>query len=132
MDERSNIRLKNETKITRVRNTMAPSTSSISAHSLGGSLNNNNNNNAHLSYQRVGGMPSSSGLMAPSKTPTLYETKKRSQPFLNSDHQKNLHIYRQNESSNTTSVKKYASSIYNAAPAAENTTNYNRSRTALQ
>ena len=89
IDERSNMRLKNETKITKVRNTMAPATSN-STNSLG--------LNVHSSSHRVG-MPGS-GLMAPSKTPTLYETKKRSQPFLNSDQQRNLHIYRQNDSSN--------------------------------
>ena len=63
MDERSNLQRKNETKITKVRNTMAPQTS---AHILG----------IHSTSHRV---------VMPSKTPTLYENKKRSQPFLNSD-----------------------------------------------
>ena len=115
MDERSNLRLKNETKITKVRNTMAPSTSN-SQQSLGVHM--------HASYLRVGKPGSSSGLMAPSKTPTLYDNKKHSQPFLNSDLQKNLHLYRQNDSSNT-SLKKYTTST-------KATSDYNRSRTALQ
>ena len=115
MDERSNLRLKNETKITKVRNTMAPSTSN-STQSLGLHM--------HGSYLRVG-KPGSSGLMAPSKTPTLYESKKQSQPFLNSDQQKNLHLYRQNDSSNTSCLK------YTTSTKATTSDN-NRSRTALQ
>ena len=64
MDERSNMMRKNETKITKVRNTMAPSTGS--AQQLG----------VHATSHRV---------VMPSKTPSLYETKKRSTPFLTSD-----------------------------------------------
>ena len=58
MDERSNVKRKNETKVTKVRNTMAPATAST---------------------PQLGGIVSSSShrAMMPSKTPTpLYQGKK--------------------------------------------------------
>jgi len=62
MDERSNMRLKNATKITKVRNTMAPQ--STSTQSLG------------LKIPQRAGMPGM-GIVAPAKTPTLYDSKKK-------------------------------------------------------
>lgn len=71
MDERSHLMKRNVTKITKVRNTMAPV---ASAQPLG--------------------MHGGSHRLIPSKTPTLYGTKKRSQPFLNSDHQNHFEQHR--------------------------------------
>lgn len=67
-------------------------------------------------------------IIIPSKTPTLYDSKKHSQPFLNSDLQKNLHIYSQNESANTSTCRKYTTQ----SKVVQDNNNNNRSRTAIQ
>ena len=59
LDERSTMHKRNAVEVTKVRNTMAPTSS---ANTLG-------------MHSR----------MLPSKTPTLYDQKKRSTPFLKSD-----------------------------------------------
>ena len=69
-DERSALMPRNNTNVTKVRNTMAPTTSA-----------------QHLKINS-----SSHRAMIPSKTPTLYDHKKRSQPFLNSDSNSSMQL----------------------------------------